>query len=437
MGKKAYLLLGLLLILLAAAGGVSGPGLHPGRVRGPPPGPRACTGSRWPRAGERSTTGTGSPWWGTTRELLGAVAPTLESIGALETSTHGGVPLPAGPGPGGRQALCPHPAHLGGAPLRGPVRRAQALRGGPAGAPPHRVPGQPGPGGRRGGAGHGRPAPGPGGRDRRHLPGGRPGAGHRRGESGWWRTRWGRARPGWSSPWTGSCSAWPRRPPPIWDRGAVVITQVPDCEILALASVPDFHPDRGGGRRWTGRTAPLVNRAFSAYAPGSVFKLVVAAALLEQGRPVESFPLHGLGERQRPDLLLRRGPGPRGGGSGTGPGPVLQRVLYQRRPVLGGAGHPHHGLQPGAGGGGGVRPGAEVRGRGGCRSFPAWKTPGPWGTSPSARGSSPPRPCSCAPWSTPWPRKACTPPPSSCWGRWRPTAGPGSCPLSRTGRCRP
>ena len=75
-------------------------------------------------------------------------------------------------------------------------------------------------------------------------------------------------------------------------QGAVVITQVPDCEILALASVPDFHPDRVG-EAVDREDSPLVNRAFSAYAPGSVFKLVVAAALLEQGRPVESFPCTG------------------------------------------------------------------------------------------------------------------------------------------------
>ena len=75
-------------------------------------------------------------------------------------------------------------------------------------------------------------------------------------------------------------------------RGTVVITRVPDCEILALASVPDFHPDRVG-EAVDREDSPLVNRAFSAYAPGSVFKLVVAAALLEQSRPVESFPCTG------------------------------------------------------------------------------------------------------------------------------------------------
>ena len=214
-------------------------------------------------------------------------------------------------------------------------------------------------------------------------------------------------------------------------QGAVVITQVPDCEILALASVPDFHPDRVG-EAVDREDSPLVNRAFSAYAPGSVFKLVVAAALLEQGRPVESFPCTGSVNVNGLTFSCA---------GGQAHGEVdLEQALAQScngyfinaARSLGGQAILTMAYNLGLG--------EEVefgRGLRGCRNFPAWKTPGPWGTSPSARGSSPPRPCSCAPWSTPWPRKACTPPPSSCWGRWRPTAGPRSCPLSRTGRCGP
>ena len=50
----------------------------------------------------------------------------------------------------------------------------------------------------------------------------------------------------------------------------------------AVASVPDFSPlDLSEATQR--EDAPLVNRAFSAYAPGSVFKVAVAAALLEEG----------------------------------------------------------------------------------------------------------------------------------------------------------
>lgn len=65
-------------------------------------------------------------------------------------------------------------------------------------------------------------------------------------------------------------------------KGAVVVTEAPGCQIRAVASVPDFSPlDLAGASE--SEDAPLVNRGFSAYAPGSVFKLVTAAALLEEG----------------------------------------------------------------------------------------------------------------------------------------------------------
>lgn len=66
------------------------------------------------------------------------------------------------------------------------------------------------------------------------------------------------------------------------DKGAVVITETPGCEIRALASFPSFSPTdlAAAAQREDG---PLLNRAFCAYAPGSVFKLVPAAVALESG----------------------------------------------------------------------------------------------------------------------------------------------------------
>lgn len=75
-------------------------------------------------------------------------------------------------------------------------------------------------------------------------------------------------------------------------KGAVVVTEVPDCQIRAVASVPDFSPlDLGEASE--SEDSPLVNRAFSAYAPGSVFKLVTAAALLEEGLGDTTFSCVG------------------------------------------------------------------------------------------------------------------------------------------------
>lgn len=64
--------------------------------------------------------------------------------------------------------------------------------------------------------------------------------------------------------------------------GAVVVTEVPNCEIRALVSMPDYTPGNVGAAAKDTRS-PLLNRAFSAYAPGSVFKLVTAAWALESG----------------------------------------------------------------------------------------------------------------------------------------------------------
>lgn len=63
-------------------------------------------------------------------------------------------------------------------------------------------------------------------------------------------------------------------------KGAVVVTEVPGCEIRAVASVPGFSQTDMQAAAESGNGA-LVNRAFCAYAPGSVFKLVSAAVRLE------------------------------------------------------------------------------------------------------------------------------------------------------------
>ncbi len=75
-------------------------------------------------------------------------------------------------------------------------------------------------------------------------------------------------------------------------KGAVVVTEVPNCEIRALVSLPDFQQDRIDEAS-KDPDSPLLNRAFSAYAPGSVFKLVTAAAALEEGSVLRTFDCTG------------------------------------------------------------------------------------------------------------------------------------------------
>lgn len=73
-------------------------------------------------------------------------------------------------------------------------------------------------------------------------------------------------------------------------KGAVVVMRPDTGEILALASRPNF--DANDLVRYLQRPeAPLLNRALAAFQPGSVFKMVVAAAALEAGvtTPLEVF----------------------------------------------------------------------------------------------------------------------------------------------------
>lgn len=66
------------------------------------------------------------------------------------------------------------------------------------------------------------------------------------------------------------------------NKGAVVVTEAPNCEVRAMASVPTFSQQNLAEAAEADNGA-LVNRALCAYAPGSVFKLVDAACALENG----------------------------------------------------------------------------------------------------------------------------------------------------------
>lgn len=66
------------------------------------------------------------------------------------------------------------------------------------------------------------------------------------------------------------------------DRGAVVVMDVHSGELRASISVPAFSPNEPE-QSLNGEDSPFLNRAFSSYNVGSTFKLVVAAAALEQG----------------------------------------------------------------------------------------------------------------------------------------------------------
>lgn len=65
-------------------------------------------------------------------------------------------------------------------------------------------------------------------------------------------------------------------------KGSVLVTEIPSCQIRASVSLPAYSPYEVADIL-NEKGAPLLNRAFSSYPVGSVFKLVVAAAALEKG----------------------------------------------------------------------------------------------------------------------------------------------------------
>jgi penicillin-binding protein 2 len=84
-------------------------------------------------------------------------------------------------------------------------------------------------------------------------------------------------------------------------RGAAVVVNPKTGDILAMASVPSFDPNDFiptiPAKEWNAinkdETNPLVNRAISAYAPGSTYKVPVALAGMRAGVGDKSFYCYG------------------------------------------------------------------------------------------------------------------------------------------------
>ena len=77
-----------------------------------------------------------------------------------------------------------------------------------------------------------------------------------------------------------------------WTRGSVVVMDPRNGDVLALASFPDYDPNkfipRITSKDWDALnndpTTPLYNRALHSYEPGSTYKIMVALAGLKSGR---------------------------------------------------------------------------------------------------------------------------------------------------------
>lgn len=77
------------------------------------------------------------------------------------------------------------------------------------------------------------------------------------------------------------------------ERGAVIISEVPNCEIRACCSLPSFTPN-SVDKYLKDEHSPLLNRAFCSFNLGSVFKLITAAAAMECGiKPETTYNCEG------------------------------------------------------------------------------------------------------------------------------------------------
>ncbi|MTI81209.1 MAG: penicillin-binding protein 2 [Firmicutes bacterium] len=66
-------------------------------------------------------------------------------------------------------------------------------------------------------------------------------------------------------------------------RGAVVVMDVHTGDIVAMASRPNFHPEEVSEVLQTDSSYTFIDHGTSLYQPGSIFKVIVAAAALEEG----------------------------------------------------------------------------------------------------------------------------------------------------------
>jgi penicillin-binding protein 2 len=66
-------------------------------------------------------------------------------------------------------------------------------------------------------------------------------------------------------------------------KGAVVVLNVKTREVIAMASRPDFSPYEVDKLIASDKQSSLINRALTPYYPGSLFKILIAAAALQEG----------------------------------------------------------------------------------------------------------------------------------------------------------
>lgn len=66
------------------------------------------------------------------------------------------------------------------------------------------------------------------------------------------------------------------------NRGAVIVTQVPDCQIRGCVSLPSFSPNNVANYL-ENKNSPFLNRVLCSFNLGSIFKLITSATALEKG----------------------------------------------------------------------------------------------------------------------------------------------------------
>ncbi|MBO8138578.1 MAG: penicillin-binding protein 2 [Desulfotomaculum sp.] len=82
-------------------------------------------------------------------------------------------------------------------------------------------------------------------------------------------------------------------------RGAVVVMDVHTGDILAMASRPNFHPGRVAQMLDNASADTFVDHCISLYQPGSIFKVIVAAAALEEGIVTKDSIFTCLGDKSQ------------------------------------------------------------------------------------------------------------------------------------------